>query len=207
MGRYASEPEGNFTPAPVGTHVARCFRIVDLGTQHGEYKGNPTRRNQIVISWELPEETIETDKGTIPLTASRFYTNSLSEKASLRQDLEAWRGRGFTDAELQKFDLESILGQPCMLTIISNDNGKTKVAGVTGLPKNMKCPEAVNPPFTFWLDEQLDHNKFDQISEGIQGIIKKSEEWKEIQGGNDISISRPPRTSPSEEWDDANPPF
>ena len=33
------------------------------------------------------------------------YKNSLHEKAGLRKDLEAWRGRRFTDAELAGFDL------------------------------------------------------------------------------------------------------
>lgn len=206
MGRYSSEPEGNFTPAPVGTHVARCFRIVDLGTQHGEYNGKPTRRNQVLITWELPHET---DSDGRPLIASRFYTNSLGERASLRQDLEAWRGRGFSESELQRFDLETVLGVPCMLTVIAKDNGKTKVDRVTGLPKNTACPQQVNESFSFWLDEGFDYTKFEQLSDGIQNIIKKSEEWGEIQNGNDMSGSRknPEPRTPSDEWDDSAPPF
>lgn len=210
MGRYSSDSgSATFTPAPPGTHVARCIRLIDLGTQHSEYKGKPTRRNQLLITWELPNETVETEKGIIPLTASRFYTNSLGEKANLRQDLETWRGRGFTEAELQKFDLESVLGAPCMLTVVSGENGKTKVAGVTGLPKNIECPKQVNELFSFWLDEEFDHNKFQLISEGIQNIIKKSEEWGEIQNGNDMAGSRknPDTRTPSDDWDDNNPPF
>lgn len=209
MGRYSSDSgSATFTPAPPGTHIARCFRIVDLGTQHSEYKGKPTRRNQVLITWELPNETIETESGERPITASRFYTNSLGEKANLRQDLEAWRGRGFTDAELQKFDLETVLGVPCMLTVVAGENGKTKVAGVTGLPKNTQCPEQINESFSFWLDEEFDYTKFEQLSEGVQGIIKKSEEWAEIQTGNDIGGERRTENrTPPDEWNDENPPF
>jgi len=185
MGRYANDSGGgSFTPAPQGTHIARCIRITDLGTQHGEYMGQPTRRNQILVTWELPEELISIENEMRPITTSRFYTNSLGEKANLRADLEAWRGRGFTDAELQKFDLESILGVPCLLTIVSRENGKTKVATVSGLPKNTTCPPQVHPSSTFWLDEEnFDHEKFDELSDGIKAIIKKSEEWSYIENG------------------------
>ncbi len=186
MGRYASDTGGGtFTPVPLGTHVARCFSIIDLGTQHGEYKGKPTRRNQILVTWELPNELVEYEGQEKPMIASRFYTNSLGEKANLRADLEAWRGQAFTEAELDKFDLHNILGKPCMLIVIGGENGKTKVAGVAALPRGTVCPEQVNKNFTFWLDDNTDieNGKFDEISDGIQKIIKKSEEWGDIQYG------------------------
>lgn len=206
MGRYASDSgTATFTPAPVGTHVARCFRIVDLGTQHGEYAGKPTRRNQVLVSWELPEETVEIDGEERPIIASRFYTNSLSEKANLRQDLEAWRGRTFTEAELDRFDLESIIGKPCLLTIVSKgEGGKTKVAGVSGLPKNMQCPPEVNKPFTLWLDEDFDMEKFEALSDGIKKIVEKSEEWYYLQNGD---ASKPPQGRDDRQLDDDDIPF
>lgn len=182
MGRYASDSGGSFTPAPIGTHVARCVRLVDLGTQHGEYKGQPTRRNQVLVTWELPDEIIEVDGKEMPVTTSRFYTNSLGEQANLRRDLEGWRGRAFTDDELHQFDLMNILGKPCMLTVVGGDNGKTKVASVSGLPKSVQCPPQINPSFAFWLDE-FDQAKFDELSDGIKKIIEKSEEWASVQNG------------------------
>jgi hypothetical protein len=182
MGRYASEPESLYTPAPAGTHVARCFRIVDIGTHSSEYQGKPTRRNQIIIAWELPNETIKTEDGAKPIVASRFYTNSLSEKASLRQDLESWRGRGFSADELHRFDLENILGKPCLLTIVGGENGKTKIANVSGLPKGMDCPEQVNESFTFWLDD-FSEEKFSTLTEGLQKLVKQSEEYPQIMNG------------------------
>ena len=193
MGRYSSDTGGgSFTPAPVGTHLARCFRVIDLGTQHGEYKGQPTRRNQVLVSWELPDELIEVEGEQRPVTTSRFYTNSLGEKANLRRDLESWRGRNFTDEELQRFDLESILGKPCMLTIVGGENGKTKVSTVSGLPKNTQCPPQVNDSFTFWLDvDEFDQGKFDGLSDGIKNIIKKSEEYYFIQNGDNARTAEP----------------
>lgn len=183
MGRFATDNGGgSFTPAPVGTHVARCFRIIDLGTQHGEYQGKPTRRNQILVSWELPDELIEIEGEQRPATTSKFYTNSLGDKANLRRDLESWRGKALTDDEIRRFDLENILGKPCMLTVVGGENGKTKVATVSGLPKNTKCPEPVNEPSAFWLDE-FDEDKFDDLSDGLKKIIEKSEEYPQIVNG------------------------
>jgi hypothetical protein len=205
MGRYASDAGGgNFTPAPVGTHVARCVRLVDLGTQHGEYKGEPTRRNQVLVTWELPDEMIEIDGKEIPVTTSRFYTNSLGEKANLRRDLEGWRGRAFTEDELKKFDLMNILGKPCMITIVGGENGKTKVASVSGLPKRTECPDQINELFSFWLDE-FDQEKFDSLSDGIKKIVEKSEEYRYMMDGGEDRQGYTPQTEPADLTDDDLP--
>lgn len=194
MGRYTSDNGGgSFTPAPVGTHIARCIRLTDLGMQHGEYKGKPTRRSQVLVTWELPDELIEIDGKEVPVTTSRFYTNSLGEKANLRADLEGWRGQKFSEEELRNFDLMNILGKPCMLTIIGGDNGKTKVAGVTGLPKKTECPPQVNPSQAFWLDpEEFDQEQFDALSDGIRKIVEQSEEYQFRVNGVVPGTASPP---------------
>lgn len=204
MGRFASDSGGgSFTPAPVGTHIARCIRLIDLGTQHGEYKGQPTRRNQVLVVWELPDETIEIEGEQKPITTSKFYTNSLGEKANLRRDLEGWRGRTFSDDELRRFDLEAILGKPCLLTIVAGDNGKTKVASVSGLTRNMECPPQVNKSLAFWLDD-FDQTKFEDLSDGIRKIVEKSEEYQFIQNGGEINPNEP---SPNSDFTDDDVPF
>lgn len=204
MGRYASDSGGgSFTPAPVGTHAARCVKLIDLGTQHGEYKGQPTRRNQVLVVWELPDETIEIEGEQKPITTSKFYTNSLGEKANLRRDLEGWRGKTFSEDELRRFDLENILGKPCLLTIVSGENGKTKVASVSGLPKGMNCPPQVNKSFKFWLDD-FDQGTFEELSDGIRKIVEKSEEYEFIKNGGDPN-EPPPRSNFSDEESDDVP--
>lgn len=181
MSRYASETGtgAGFQQAPVGTHVARAFKIIDIGTQHGEYQGKPTVRNQFVMFWEIPGELIDTPDGPKPAIASKFYTNSLNEKATLRADLEAWRGREFIEAELAKFDLQNVLGKPCMLTIVKGTNGNSKVSAVSGLPKGMICPEQANPTFALWLDE-WNPQKFESLTDGLKKLIMRSDEYKEL---------------------------
>ena len=173
---------GTFAQAPAGTHVARCIKMIDLGTQTGEYKGEKTVRRQVLISWELPNELMPDGefKGK-PFSVSKFYTQSLNEKASLRKDLENWRGKAFSADELQGFDAKNILGKGCMVSITLSESGKSKVSGVMALPKGTQVPPQVNPSVLFSLEE-FDKKVFDGISEGIKKIIMLSPEYQKLAG-------------------------
>lgn len=180
MGRYATDTgNGDFQEAPAGTHISRCIRMIDLGTQTGEYQGKQTVRNQLLVSWELCNEMMDTSEGGKPFIVSKFYTNSLNEKAALRKDLITWRGRDFTEAEMAKFDLQSILGAQCMLSVVHNEKGRAKVSAVMKMPKGQEAPAPYNTPFAFWLDE-FDQATFDGLSDGIKSIIQKSPEFQDL---------------------------
>lgn len=178
MGRFTQSNGGNFETAPQGNHVARCIRMIDLGTQVSEYQGKTTRRNQVILTWELPDELMSDGK---PFIVSKFYTNSLNEKANLRADLIGWRGRDFTAEELQKFDLQSVLGAPCLVNVVHGDTGKAKVTTVAKLPKGMNIPAAVNPTLAFWLDD-FKPEVFESLGKGLQEMISKSPEYQAAVG-------------------------
>ena len=38
---------GDFTPVPPGMHLARCYRVIDLGTQSGTYLGVVTKKQKV----------------------------------------------------------------------------------------------------------------------------------------------------------------
>jgi hypothetical protein len=172
---------GNFEPAPAGTHLGRCIKLIDIGTQKGEYQGQATFKRQIIIGWELPSELMQ--KGEYagqPFTVSKFYTASLSEKANLRKDLENWRGRAFTDEELRGFDMKNILGKPCMLSIVLNEKNNARVGSVMAAPKGMSLPEIVNPVTYFSLEEcEFDIATFESFSEKTRQMISQSPEFHE----------------------------
>ena len=177
MGRFAQDTGGgDFKQADPGSHVARAIRIIDIGTHHSEYQGAPTIRNQIIMQWELPNEMMEVEGEQKPLLIAKFYTNSLSEKANLRKDLESWRARPFTPEELARFDLMKILGAPCMLSVVHNDKAKAKVVSVSAMPKGMTCPPAINPVDAFWIDEWNDE-KFEELSDGFKKLVMESDEY------------------------------
>jgi hypothetical protein len=50
---------GSYTPPPVGTHLALCYRIIDLGTQKTTYNGETKTAHKLMISWELPQERMD----------------------------------------------------------------------------------------------------------------------------------------------------
>lgn len=208
-GRYAEERgDGNFQPAPAGTHVARCVGIIDLGTQKNEWQGQVKLQPQVIVRWELPFEPIQTEDGPKPHIVQRYYTNSLSEKANLRADLEAWRGKPFTTEELMRFDLMAVLGKPCTVTVVHNDKGKAVVKGVGGLTKGTTCPPAFNPPLAFWLTppEDFKMEVFEKLPKGFQDQIMKSPEWAEVTGGGKApGGNAPPKSKSPDDFEDDIP--
>ena len=167
----------DFEQPPVGAHVAICTKVIDIGTQEGEYQGKKNFKRQCIVGWELPNELItEGDYAGKPFTVSRFYTSSLSEKANLRADLVSWRGREFTEQELQGFESKNILGKPCMLSIVMSEKGRARVKGVMALPRGSSVPPQVNPSVYFSLDE-FDQKVFDSLTDGIKKLIMQSPEY------------------------------
>jgi len=174
---------GDFTPCPPGNHLAICTHVIDLGTQHQDaftWEGKPiaeSNKPQILIMWEIPAELIDIDGEMKPAGISKFYNAFFSERASLRIHLEAWRGRPFSEEELNGFNIGNLLGKPCMVNVVHSDKGKAKVAGIAAIPKGLTVPEQTNPSILFDLSE-YDQAVFDEIPEGIQNIIKRSPEWQ-----------------------------
>jgi hypothetical protein len=128
---------GNFIPAPAGTHAAVCVDVIDRGMVETTFG----KQHKIVIVWQI-DETMDNAK---PYLVQRQYTCSLNEKATLRRDLESWRGRAFTKTELDGFDLETLLGIGGLLNIVHRETAITtygNVASVMRLPKNMTAPVA-----------------------------------------------------------------
>lgn len=129
MGRGTTvrEPESkDFPQAPEGLHPAVCVDVWEIWTEQRpeEFGGGLVDKTRIV--WQI-DQTYENDKGeTVRYEVSMMYTASLHEKAKLRQHLKSWRGRDFTDEELEGFELENILGVNCQLQVLHRISGKGK---------------------------------------------------------------------------------
>lgn len=186
MGLIVKASGGDFTPAEAGTFTARCARIVDLGTQEGEYKGKKTSRRKVAVYWEIPDQRTESDD---PMLVRKMYTASLGDKAPLRKDLETWRGRKFTDGELKGFDLKAVLNAPCLLTIVhANRDGNTyaNVESVTAPPRGVVVPPLEGEEVFFSLDD-FDPVVMEKLSESVREQISASPEYAEavsrVSGG------------------------
>ncbi len=153
---------GNFKRVPAGAYIGRCYSLIDLGTQLSSGQYGEKMQHKLRIGWELFGEdedgaplTVDVDGVEMPMTISKSYTVSLHEKAGLRKDLAAWRGKDFTDEEAKGFDVQKLIGAYCMVNVTTSEtNGKTysNVAGLTPLPgalKNAKpAPSLGHAPLT-----------------------------------------------------------
>lgn len=156
-----------------GTYLARCFRIVDAGTQVSELYGE---KRKLIITWELPHERIEVEGKDLPRSISKFYTLSLNKKATLRKDLECWRGRAFTPEELQGFELAKVLGTACQLTVVGADNGKAKVEAVSGIPRGTLVPALENPKVEYSYQD-FTNGSWQDLPEWLQKVVGQCLEW------------------------------
>lgn len=184
---------GNFKRVPPGAYIGRCYSLVDLGTQLTTGQFGEKLQHKIRIGWELFGEdengqplTVDVDGKEMPLTITKSYTVSLHEKAGLRRDLAAWRGKDFTDEEAKGFDVSKLIGAYCMVNATQSEtNGKTytNVAGLTPLPgalKNAK-PAPVHANVVFDLDKP-DMAVFNTFHEKLQEAIQKTPEWAKLHG-------------------------
>jgi len=183
----ASSGGSSFIQVPPGMHLAMCYRIIDLGTQQTEYMGQTKHQPKVMFQFEVHGEDdaggpLLTSAGD-PLSVSKNYTLSLSEKSNLRKDLQTWRGKEFTEEELKAFDLKNVLGQWCMLSITHREyNGKVycNIENVNPVPSAMRkagLPEGHNEAKIFSIRD-ADMELFEKFSDYIKDKIKASPEWE-----------------------------
>jgi hypothetical protein len=189
MGLVAKATSGsNFVPVPAGMHLARCYRIIDLGTQKTTWQGTEKHLPKVMLQFEVhgndeSGKPIVTAKNE-PMTISKNFTNSLGEKATLRQDLKSWRGRDFTQAELNGFELKNVLGAWAMITVATSlgQDGKeyTNITNINPVPSMVKqagLPEGFNKTGVFWIEEP-DMDMFETFGDGLKKKIESSPEWQ-----------------------------
>lgn len=200
-----------FTPPPAGTHVAVCYRVIDLGTQESEFQGTKKRQRKVMVSWELPNELMpEGEHAGEPFTQHQRYTLSSNEKATMRKHLESWRGKVFTDAELEAFDMKNMIGKPCFLNLVhETKQGKTycNIAAIMALPKGTAVPPLKSATQYLSLDGMLDSDfdaVFAKLSKGLQETIKKSPEYAELMDRRSHA-TRPDSANHAADLDDEVP--
>jgi hypothetical protein len=182
----AKETSNNINPVPEGVHIAVCYSVVDVGTQYSEKYDKASRK--FIVTWEMPACRIDVDRGgkkvSLPRAISKRYTLSLADKAILRKDLEAWRGRAFTAQELKGFDVKQLVGAACQLQVIhTNNDSKTyaNVGAIMALPNGVKAPKPENET-TFFTLASLDQalRLPANMPEWQQNMIKESREWEKM---------------------------
>lgn len=181
-----SQPVEN--PEP-GSHIARCFAIIDLGTQQHSFGGEVWSSRDVRISFELPNEkmkgTYNADVKGKPFASSVTLKQSLHPSSKMRKLLKSWRGRDFTKEELGSFAPKKLLGVPCRLTLVASPDGQyVNIDSIAPLGKSEKCPKQVNPSVYFSLDpDEFNFEVFTTLGEKTREKIAGSPEFKALEDG------------------------
>ena len=171
---------------PADTHLAICYGVVDLGTQSVEYPGKPPKdERQLMLQWELPNIRFKGEKDgeswDKPRVIKMTYNYSCYELANLSKHVTPWMGACPDD-----FDFESLIGQPCLLSIIHKTSGKgndyAKVAGIMKVPAGTVVPEMENPAILY---DMFTHKR--NLPESMKG---DNYEWlrKIIEGCKEFAM-------------------
>jgi hypothetical protein len=137
-------------------------------------------QHKVRLRWELSDEIMEGDDAK-PFSISKTYTLSLHEKAALRHDLEAWRGKAFTAEELKGFELKKLMGAPCQLTVVhetgKNGNTYANVKAISPLAKGMTPPPEAQNGLVYYEVEDGKNEVFESFTDKLKEFIAGCQEW------------------------------
>lgn len=174
---------GGFEKCPAGNHLAVCFEVIDLGTQKVVFQDETKQQRKVWIGWETPGELNESGQ---PYTIGKRYTFSSHERASLRKDLESWRGQAFSDERIHEFNIKDVIGHACFLSVVHTANGDrtyANIASIAALPKGTATPQMHNSPVYVSLDpDEFDPQAYEGLSDWMKGKILESPEGQSIVG-------------------------
>ena len=160
MAFYIPKPDSQdqkiYEKVDAGTWLARCYSIVDLGlievnfNKNDDKENKPTLKRFVEFGFEVPDQTFEDpEKGILPKTIFRKFTQSLYEKAHLRLNIESWLSKKLLPGQEWSFDIESLLGKPCLISVIEKDSGWRDIATISAVPEGMPVPELYNRNILF----------------------------------------------------------
>ena len=220
MSLTLKQGDNDFEKLAVGTYHGTCFRMVDLGTQDTEYNGEKSKKKLIRLDFEITE-SLEPEGNEVnmedgrPFGISRTYTASLFESANLRKELESWRGRSFTEKELEGFETDQLLGctarievgltqktpqfaggNPKILKLMRPDGGVEKVATINpqvAFDMSIYCDEFNGNSSS---DTKAMCDVFEEFTPWMQADIEESYEYRAaVEKGDRMPAAEEPSES------------
>lgn len=185
-----AETSGSYELAPVGVYSAVCVRLINMGMQETSYG----LKHQVHLAFEIDEKM---DDGR-PFLMMQNYTLSLNEKARLRLDLQAWRGRAFSAEELKGFDLKTILGKPLQVSVVHSADGQyANIGSMMPLGRGMS-PLAPSGGLIYINSLPEDNAGFELLSEKMKERVQKGLSILKAQSAPaPQSFQAPPQATPA----------
>jgi hypothetical protein len=182
---------GGFTPTPAGQHNAVCTRFIDLGTQTTQSQWGTKRQRKVMIAWEIPSIRVEwmkdDQKYEGPALHYERFTFSTHEKAELRNKLEMWRGKPFSESDFgdgpDAFDVRNLIGVGALLQIAHKAEGGKTYANLQAimLPPGGKSAWVKPEGQTMYLaltPDEFDAQVYESLSDRLRETIASSPEYQ-----------------------------
>ena len=146
----------DFEACPEFTGKGVCVDVTPLRKQQSQYG----ERNVFKIVFEVDAD--KKDGGRYGVWSNNF-TPTLNEKASLRKFLRGWFGRDLTQAELEDFDTETLIGKPAQLVVVHQHKDGKVYANIAACTPD-KSGEPLKPS-----------GKFTRAKDRVRDGVQKSE--------------------------------
>lgn len=191
--------KASLPPIEAGTYTAVCVGVVDLGEQYSEkFK---KYNDKILLVWELIGVSVEVDGEKKPRWLSKDFTASLGEKSNLSKFLVPWRGKAFTEDELNGngFELVEMLRLGCFMQVIVEErdgNCYNRITSVMAMPTGMPQPTTETKLFAFDMDN-WDDSVFVELPQWVQERIQKSTQYAKAHASTE-SLDFPDAKVPEE---------
>lgn len=171
---------------PAGTHMARLIGLISIGTVKSSFQGEEKEGYKIRLTWELPNEQTVFKEGEPekPFVVSKELGFSMHKKSSLRPIVEGMIGTALSDEEAYAFDIDDLIGMPCVLSIVIDESDKGKYVAIKSaspLMKGTTCPDQINKTQVLSF-EKWDEKYFESLPSFIKDKIMTSKEYKVMKG-------------------------
>ena len=161
-----------------GTYPARLVQIISLGVQETEWQGQTKTAPKVMLTFELPTETININGEDQPRWISKEFNLSLHEKSSLTPVVKALDPKG----ECQ--DLTDLLGKPCMVQVGSTASNNAKITNIVAPMKGMPVAPIYNEAKMVAFDfDSPDLELFATFPQFMQDKIKEAVNYNGFADG------------------------
>jgi hypothetical protein len=146
-----SAPAGNFELCPAGPQQLVCCDVINHGiVDTPTFGGVLKKMHKITIRWMSSHRMLDGK----PYVVQKRYTLTSHSKSALRQDLEKWRGKPFTDPEAAAFEVDKLIGFNCFAQVIHKVKPRGTFAEVvTIMPALKNLPKlTIDPSYVRFKD-------------------------------------------------------
>ncbi len=153
MGFKLSHKGKAFEPHPEYTGRAVCVDVTEpkkVITSFGE-------KEKFKLVFETEETTPDGDPCAV---WSSGFSLSLHEKSGFRRFLKGWFGRDLTNAELEEFDPETLIGQPAFIVVVHEHKDNETYANIASCTAH-KIGQPMKPSGKFKRQKDREAQKTD----------------------------------------------